>query len=163
MKKIICGLLFILTCGLFLASCSDDDNNETKHSTLPEVASAGTYTGTWSRAQITTDGLGDAETTTGTLTFAVPENTETTTKYVTSITANAAAFSFSKTSTANITWKQNGFLFSNQSIKNGFGVVFSGAISESGVATISFTITQKSGRKTYNYQYTFEGTKNSAE
>ncbi len=162
MKKIICGLLFILTCGLFLASCSDDDNNESTHATLPEVASAGTYTGTWSRAMITTDGLGEAEKTEGTLTFATPANADSL-KYVTTVTANAAAFSFSKSSLANISWKHNGFLFSNQSTKNGFGVVFSGEITEAGVATISFTITQKSGRKNYNYQYTFEGTKTSAQ
>lgn len=160
MKKIICGLLFILSCGLFMAACSDDDKNEATHATLPEVASAGTYTGTWTRAQITTDGLVNPETTPGTLTFAVPESKDSTTyKYVTKISAEAAAFNFSKSSLANIAWKGESFVFSNQVASNGFGVVFSGAISEAGKATISFTISQKSGRKTFNYQYSFEGTK----
>ena len=42
---------------------------------------------------------------------------------------------------------------------NGFGTKFNGKINADGSATVAFTLVERQGRKTYTYNYTFEGKK----
>lgn len=155
MKKILTGMFLLLSVGLGFTACSDDDDDNNKiYDTPPEVVTAGTYTGTWTRE---TDGVEPA-TANGTLTFTAlsGENAQT---YVTNVKAECTELSLDKESVANITYAGTGFLFSNMAVANGFGTKFNGTISADGVATIAFTLTVKEGRKTYVYNYSFEGKK----
>ncbi len=157
MKKIICGLLFILACGLTFSACSSDDEGLKKHATAPETASAGTYAGTWSKQL-----LGDENVTTadGSLTFAAAADADgNAVAYATNVTATSTALGLSKTSIANIVWVNDDMSFSNTNQTNGFGAKFTGRVLSDGTATISFTVTEKQGRKTFNYIYSFQGKK----
>ena len=70
MKKIICGMLFLLATGMGFTSCSDDDEDITiSHSTTPEIASAGTYSGTWTKEKVG----GETTTASGTLVLAATD------------------------------------------------------------------------------------------
>ncbi len=158
MKKIICGLLFILACGATFTACSDDDDDLQKHATAPETASAGTYSGTWTKAQIgatTEHATGEG---TMVLAAAVDENGNQI-PYATTVTVKSESLKLDKTSIANVAWSNDNMSFSSQVLSNGFGTKFSGRVLADGSASISFTITEKQGRKTFNYLYTFKGNK----
>lgn len=153
MKTIFKTMLLALAVSFTFAACSDDEDGVTNPGTPsnPEIESAGVYSGTWSRSLIgSADEPKAAE---GTLTLAAGENA-----YITNVTAVCAELNVDYTSIANIT---PAFAFYNNvatSAENGFGVTFNGK-ADGMTATISFTKTVKEGRKTYNYKYSFEGTK----
>lgn len=156
MKKIIYGLLFLLTCGLTLSACSDDDDDLVKHSATPEAAAAGTYAGTWSKQQVG----GDTTTGEGTLTLsAATDEAGNALAYAVNVAAESTSLMLSKSSIANITWVNDGFAFNNNAQGNGFGTVFAGNVLGDGTASITFTVSEKSGRKTVNYIYSFTGKK----
>jgi hypothetical protein len=152
MKKIFGIALLALALGFGFTSCSDDDEPAVP-STDPAEASAGVYTGTWTRVQGT-----ETVVEPGTLTFAAADS-----KNVTNVTATCAAIDVDYTSAANITYAignaGTGYIFTNGTTDNGFGTYFSGRISPEGKATIAYSKTVKVGRKNYTYNYTFEGTK----
>lgn len=154
MKNIFSGLFLVLALSLGFTACSDDDNDAPVYSTTPEIASAGTYVGTWTKEKVG----GETQVENGTLTFAPAEGEEAT-PYVTTVTAECAALSMKKVSTANITYAGSDFLFSNMNITNGFGTKFNGSISSENEAVISFTLTEREGRKTYVFNYSFVGVK----
>lgn len=156
MKKIICGMLFLLATGMGFTSCSDDDEDITiSHSTTPEIASAGTYSGTWTKEQVG----GETTTAPGTLVLAATDAEGKSEKYITYVTVSSAELKLEKSSNANISYANDFYWFSNMNTTNGFGTKFSGKINADGSATVAFTLVERSGRKTYTYNYTFEGKK----
>lgn len=156
MKKIICGMLFLLATGMGFTSCSDDDEDITiSHSTTPEIASAGTYSGTWTKEQVG----GETTTAPGTLVLAATDAEGKSEKYITYVTVSSADLNLDKSSNANISYANDFYWFSNMNTTNGFGTKFSGKINADGSATISFSLTEKQGRKTYVFNYSFTGKK----
>ena len=156
MKKIICGMLFLLAAGMGFTSCSDDDDDITiSHSTTPEIASAGTYSGTWTKEQVG----GETSTAPGTLVLAATDAEGKSEKYITYVTVSSAELKLEKSSNANISYANDFYWFSNMNTTNGFGTKFSGKINADGSATISFSLTEKQGRKTYVFNYSFTGKK----
>lgn len=156
MKKIICGMLFLLATGMGFTSCSDDDEDITiSHSTTPEIASAGTYSGTWTKEQVG----GETTTAPGTLVLAATDAEGKSEKYITYVTVSSAELKLEKSSNANISYANDFYWFSNMNTTNGFGTKFSGKINADGSATISFSLTEKQGRKTYVFNYSFTGKK----
>ena len=156
MKKIICGMLFLLATGMGFTSCSDDDDDITiSHNSTPEIESAGTYTGTWTKEQV------GGETTTGygSLVLSATDAEGKSEKYITYVTVSAADLNLDKSSNANISYANDFYWFSNMNTTNGFGTKFNGKINADGSATISFSLTEKQGRKTYVFNYSFTGKK----
>ena len=149
-------MLFLLATGMGFTSCSDDDEDITiSHSTTPEIASAGTYSGTWTKEQVG----GETSTAPGTLVLAATDAEGKSEKYITYVTVSSAELNLGKSSNANISYANDFYWFSNMNTTNGFGTKFSGKINADGSATIAFTLVERSGRKTYTYNYTFEGKK----
>ena len=156
MKKIICGMLFLLATGMGFTSCSDDDEDITiSHSTTPEIASAGTYSGTWTKEQVG----GETTTAPGTLVLAATDAEGKSEKYITYVTVSSAELKLEKSSNANISYANDFYWFSNMNTTNGFGTKFNGKVNADGSATVAFTLVERQGRKTYTYNYTFEGKK----
>ena len=149
-------MLFLLATGMGFTSCSDDDEDITiSHSTTPEIASAGTYSGTWTKEKVG----GETTTASGTLVLAATDAEGKSEKYITYVTVSSAELKLEKSSNANISYANDFYWFSNMNTTNGFGTKFSGKINADGSATVAFTLVEKSGRKTYTYNYTFEGKK----
>ena len=149
-------MLFLLAAGMGFTSCSDDDDDITiSHSTTTEIASAGTYSGTWTKEQVG----GETTTAPGTLVLAATDAEGKSEKYITYVTVSSAELKLEKSSNANISYANDFYWFSNMNTTNGFGTKFSGKINADGSATIAFTLVERSGRKTYTYNYTFEGKK----
>ena len=149
-------MLFLLATGMGFTSCSDDDEDITiSHSTTPEIASAGTYSGTWTKEKVG----GETTTASGTLVLSATDAEGKSEKYITYVTVSSAELSLEKSSNANISYANDFYWFSNMNTTNGFGTKFSGKINADGSATVSFTLVERSGRKTYTYNYTFEGKK----
>ena len=149
-------MLFLLATGMGFTSCSDDDEDITiSHSTTPEIASAGTYSGTWTKEQVG----GETTTAPGTLVLAATDAEGKSEKYITYVTVSSAELNLDKSSNANISYANDFYWFSNMNTTNGFGTKFSGKINADGSATIAFTLVEREGRKTYTYNYTFEGNK----
>ena len=149
-------MLFLLATGMGFTSCSDDDEDITiSHSTTPEIASAGTYSGTWTKEKVG----GETTTASGTLVLAATDAEGKSEKYITYVTVSSAELKLEKSSNANISYANDFYWFSNMNTTNGFGTKFSGKINAYGSATVSFTLVERSGRKTYTYNYTFEGKK----
>ena len=149
-------MLFLLATGMGFTSCSDDDEDITiSHSTTPEIASAGTYSGTWTKEQVG----GETTTAPGTLVLAATDAEGKSEKYITYVTVSSAELKLEKSSNANISYANDFYSFSNMNTTNGFGTKFSGKINADGSATIAFTLVERVGRKTYTFNYTFEGKK----
>lgn len=149
-------MLFLLATGMGFTSCSDDDEDITiSHSTTPEIASAGTYSGTWTKEKVG----GETTTAPGTLVLAATDAEGKSEKYITYVTVSSAELKLEKSSNANISYANDFYWFSNMNTTNGFGTKFSGKINADGSATVAFTLVERSGRKTYTYNYTFEGKK----
>lgn len=149
-------MLFLLATGMGFTSCSDDDEDITiSHSTTPEIASAGTYSGTWTKEQVG----GETTTAPGTLVLAATDAEGKSEKYITYVTVSSAELKLEKSSNANISYANDFYWFSNMNTTNGFGTKFSGKINADGSATISFSLTEKQGRKTYVFNYSFTGKK----
>lgn len=149
-------MLFLLATGMGFTSCSDDEEDITiSHSTTPEIASAGTYSGTWTKEQVG----GETTTAPGTLVLAATDAEGKSEKYITYVTVSSAELKLEKSSNANISYANDFYWFSNMNTTNGFGTKFSGKINADGSAAISFSLTEKQGRKTYVFNYSFTGKK----
>ena len=149
-------MLFLLATGMGFTSCSDDDEDITiSHSTTPEIASAGTYSGTWTKEQVG----GETTTAPGTLVLAATDAEGKSEKYITYVTVSSAELKLEKSSNANISYANDFYWFSNMNTTNGFGTKFNGKVNADGSATVAFTLVERQGRKTYTYNYTFEGKK----
>ena len=155
MKKFIYSALAVLTLGLTIVSCGDDNDDENiSYSTTAEQATAGTYNGTFTR----TGDSGNTETFNGTITL-----TAGSTVGVTTITFSCPEAKIEATSVANVWNAKHGFQFLNQisdgNADNGLGAPFAGEIDENGTLVTSFTISQRSGRTLVKHNFVFTGKK----
>ena len=149
-------MLFLLATGMGFTSCSDDDEDITiSHSTTPEIASAGTYSGTWTKEKVG----GETTTASGTLVLAATDAEGKSEKYITYVTVSSAELKLEKSSNANISYANDFYWFSNMNTTNGFGTKVNGKVNSDGSAVVAFTLVEKVGRTTYTFNYTFEGKK----
>ena len=154
MKKYLYSIFAILTISCTFVACSDDESDPSyDHSVNAATASAGTYSGIWSRWQEGTE----SETASGTITLAAGSNANTT-----NMTFTSTDVALGMTSPANIAWANDGFIFNqnvtNMNDANELGTIFAGRINN-GKISVSFSRSTKEGRKTITYFYSFEGTK----
>lgn len=135
----------------FVACGNDNDDPVINYTSTADQESAGTYSGTFYRT-------GDDGTTeySGTVTLA-PAGKEN----VTNVTFSCPDASINATSIANVWHSNYGFQFFNQTTSdaNKLGTSFAGRIDGEGNIDISFTISQKVGRKNYDFKYEFIGKK----
>ncbi len=151
MKRFIYSIFAVIALSCTFVACGSDDDESINFSTTAEQGSAGTYTGTW--VQVGPDGTASYS---GTVTLAAGSTTG-----VTNVTFSCPESKLNATSVANVWHSNRGYQFCNQvtSDANGLGASFAGRISESGTLNTSFTISQKVGRKNYEFKYEFNGTK----
>lgn len=160
MKKILYTLFAVLTMSLSFTACSGDDYcDETDvHDVTPEIASAGTYNGTWTVTNASTSEVAEYS---GSVTLAAGE-----TEYQTIVTgtcvdpANTQNWTYS--APANISWAgDNSFVFANTvstSSKNQFTSTINGRIDD-GALTFGFSKSVRVGRKTTTFYYVFASNK----
>ena len=152
MKRFIFSVIAVLTLGCTFVACGDDnDDPNIDFDTTAEQGSAGTYTGEWTR-------IGDDGTVTysGSVTLVASG-----TANVTNVTFSCPDASLDATSVANIWHANYGYEFFNQTVSsaNALGASFAGRIDEVGNMDAAFTISQKVGRKNYEFKYEFKGKK----
>ena len=152
MKRFIYSVIAVLTLGCTFVACGDDnDDPSISFSSSAEQGSAGTYNGIWTRTG--DDGTVEYS---GTVTL-----TASGTANVTNVTFSCPEASLDASSPANVWHANYGFEFFNQtaSTANTLGASFAGRIDEAGNIDASFTISQKVGRKNYEFKYEFKGKK----
>ncbi len=162
MKKFLYFLFAVLALSSTFVACSDDDDDDPAITGNPATAAAGTYEGTWTIA-----GDVDTVTTNGSIVVAATDSAYCAdfTFKADEVTMNISSTSTSTlsldaTSVANVSYagSTSEFSFSNSNSSNGLGSAFAGRIDD-GTVTSFFTLTQKVGRATYTFNYSFEGTK----
>lgn len=156
MKRFIYSVVALLTFGCTFVACGDDNDDPViNYDTTAAQGSAGTYTGRWTR---TSDNGGPAveEEYDGTVTLAAADGANST-----NVTFSCPDATLNSTSIANVWHANYGYQFFNQtnSAANGLGASFSGRIDEVGNMNVSFTLSQKVGRKNYEFKYEFRGKK----
>lgn len=152
MKNLLYSLLAVLALGCGFTACSDDNADEViNYSTTPEKASAGTYSGTWTRT-LATDSVSSSY-------HGEVVLTATDSVGVTDITFTCSDIALDANSVANVWNSGRGFQLINNLKSNGLGTEFAGRISEDNQLTVAFTISIREGRATNTYYYSFEGTK----
>ena len=152
MKKYIFSAIAALALSCAFVACGDDnDDPSINYDKTAAQGSAGTYSGTWTRT-----GDDGSETYSGSVTLEAGSGAN-----VTNVTFSCPETSLDATSIANVWHANYGYQFFNQtaSTANGLGVSFAGRIDENGNMTTSFTISQKVGRKNYDFKYGFIGKK----
>ena len=152
MKKYIFSAIAALALSCTFVACGDDNDDPViNYDTTAAQGSAGTYSGTWTRT-----GDDGSETYSGSVTLAAGSEAN-----VTNVTFSCPETNLNATSIANVWHANYGYQFFNQTVSddNGLGVAFSGRIDENGNMTTSFTISQKVGRKNYQFKYEFIGKK----
>ena len=152
MKKYIFSAIAALALSCTFVACGDDNDDPViNYDKTAAQGSAGTYSGTWTRT-----GDDGSETYSGSITLS-PGGKENTTL----VLFSCPETNLNATSIANVWHANYGYQFFNQTVSdaNGLGVAFSGRIDENGNMTTSFTISQKVGRKNYQFKYEFIGKK----
>ena len=152
MKKYIFSAIAALALSCAFVACGDDnDDPSINYDKTAAQGSAGTYSGTWTRT-----GDDGSETYSGSVTLEAGSGAN-----VTNVTFSCPETSLDATSIANVWHANYGYQFFNQtnSAANGLGASFSGRIDEAGTMNASFTISQKVGRKNYEFKYEFRGKK----
>ena len=152
MKKYIFSAIAALALSCTFVACGDDNDDPViNYDKTAAQGSAGTYSGTWTRT-----GDDGTETYSGTVTLAAGSEAN-----VTNVTFSCPETSLEATSIANVWHANYGYQFFNQTASdaNKLGVAFSGRIDENGNMVASFTISQKVGRKSYQFKYEFIGKK----
>ena len=141
----------MLALGCTFVACGDDnDDPSIDFTTTAEQGSAGTYSGEWTR--ISSEGT---DVYSGTVTLAAAGTNAT------NVTFSCPDASIEATSIANVWHANYGYQFFNQTVSdaNKLGVAFSGRIDEAGNIDASFTLSQRVGRKNYEFKYEFRGKK----
>ena len=141
----------MLALGCTFVACGDDnDDPSIDFTSSAEEGSAGTYTGEWTR--ISSEGTNVYS---GTITLTAAGTNAT------NVTFSCPDASINATSIANVWHANYGYQFFNQTTSdaNKLGVAFSGRIDESGNLDASFTLSQRVGRKNYEFKYEFRGKK----
>ena len=151
MKRFIYSVIAVLALGCTFVACGDDnDDPSIDFTTTAEQGSAGTYSGEWTR--ISSEGT---DVYSGTVTLAAAGTNAT------NVTFSCPDASIEATSIANVWHANYGYQFFNQTVSdaNKLGVAFSGRIDEAGNIDASFTLSQRVGRKNYEFKYEFIGKK----
>ena len=139
----------MLTLGFTFVACGDDnDDPNISYDKTAEQGSAGTYTGEWTRS-------GDD----GTATYSGSITLEAAGTNATNVTFSCPEASLDAKSIANVWHANYGYEFFNQTASDGLGASFSGRIDDAGNMNASFTLSQKVGRKNYEFRYEFRGKK----
>ena len=152
MKKYIFSAIAALALSCTFVACGDDNDDPViNYDKTAAQGSEGLYSGTWTRT-----GDDGSETYSGSITLS-PGGKENTTL----VAFSCPETSLDAASVANVWHSNYGYQFFNQTASddNGLGVAFSGRIDENGNMTTSFTISQKVGRKNYQFKYEFIGKK----
>ena len=152
MKKYIFSAIAALALSCTFVACGDDNDDPViNYDTTAAQGSEGLYSGTW-----TSTGDDGSETYSGSITLSPGDKENTTLVWFSCPETNLDA-----ASVANVWHSNYGYQFFNQTVSddNGLGVAFSGRIDENGNMTTSFTISQKVGRKNYQFKYEFIGKK----
>ena len=139
----------VLALSCTFVACSNNDDEDINFSSTAEVGSAGTYTGTYTRIY-----EGETVTYSGSITLAASGTTN-----VSTLTATCSDAGIDITAPVNIAHANYGYAFVNN-VATDFGTNgIAGHITDSNVLTASFTISQKVGKKNYEFIYSFEGNK----
>ncbi len=153
MKTFIYSILtMVVVCCSFSACSSDDDADRTyTHTTTPEQEAQGVYRGTFTRAQAN---VSDAvrEEGDGTLTIS-----PTDTAYVAHVRFECTALGIAAETKVNITFANDGFLFSNDLASNTLGSPITGRISTDHDARSDFQLKIRQGRSTKTFDIVFSG------
>lgn len=154
MKKILYVILGLALMGGSFASCSDDDNDgSVALPSNPAKDIAGTYSGTWTRVAVS-----DGTTVTGSGTVVLTDSTNYVGRVEVSACSEVGLTAMS--SVMNVQWNaSNTYRFFNYITSNGLGMTFAGSVANATTMEWQFTKTVRSGRKTADYNYTFNGTK----
>ena len=151
MKRFIYSIITVLALGCTFVACSDDnDDPSINYTSSAEEGSAGTYTGEWTRI-----GSESTDVYSGTITLSAAGTNAT------NVTFSCPDASLNATSIANVWHANYGYQFFNQTASdaNKLGVSFAGRIDEAGNMNASFTLSQRVGRKNYEFKYEFRGKK----
>lgn len=151
MKRFIYSVITVLALGCTFVACSDDnDDPSINYTSSAEEGSAGTYTGEWTRI-----GSESTDVYSGTITLSAAGTNAT------NVTFSCPDASLNATSIANVWHANYGYQFFNQTASdaNKLGVSFAGRIDEAGNMNASFTLSQRVGRKNYEFKYEFRGKK----
>ena len=152
MKRFIYSVIAMLALGCTFVACGDDnDDPSISYTSSAEQGSAGTYSGEWTR----TSDDGTVEAFPGSITLTAAGTNAT------NVTFTCPGTSLDATSMANVWHANYGYQFFNQTVSaaNKLGVAFSGRIDEAGNINVSFTLSQRVGRKNYDFKYEFIGKK----
>lgn len=155
MKKTIFCLFALAAVSAGFSSCEDDINfDRGTHSSRPAAQAAGSYNGTWT--VFSSDGTTiEKEGVNGSVEIASADDEIVN---VSLVCADVAALN-GKSSVANISWANNGFVFSNPLSSNGLATMFMGEVSEQGAMNLKFSMSVRSGRTTVTKFYQFKGNK----
>ena len=151
MKRFIYSVITVLALGCTFVACSDDnDDPSINYTSSAEEGSAGTYSGEWTRI-----GSESTDVYSGTITLSAAGTNAT------NVTFSCPDASLNATSIANVWHANYGYQFFNQTASdaNKLGVSFAGRIDEAGNMNASFTLSQRVGRKNYEFKYEFRGKK----
>lgn len=159
MKKVLNTIFLCLTLVMGLVACDD------KHDKIPptggldnaEKLVVGTYTGTWSRTNLSTMA---EESKPGSITFSVDESLGNNVTVIT-VESELDLGLNAPTCAANISRLSSGVLsyWNVTTSSNPFGTSFTGKVSPEGVATMQYNKVVRSGRKEVEFSYTFSGNK----
>jgi hypothetical protein len=151
MKKVVYVLATVLTLGFAIVSCDKPEPDVViVHTTTPEIASAGTYSGLWTR---TIAGTTDTLRAQGTILMEVD------TCYISKLTFKCDSLSLNATVSANISFADKGFIYYNNSATNEMATPFTGRIDADSVNTTGFELKVRVGRKFQYCTFRFNGVK----
>lgn len=135
-------------------ACDDDDKEKVNHTDSVVTAMAGTYTGTWTMIDLSTNAESGTES--GTVTIADH-------KTANDCTVQVAGTSFSYSTPANIVWSNDddAKIFQTQADAQGneIGAGLSAYVTNGKSIDAIFQKTQRVGRKTVTVRYIFSGSK----
>lgn len=159
MNKLICRLFLMVAFVGILSSCREDAEIPNHGKAInPEKEVAGTYVGTWTKTM--KDNPADCVEAPGSIVLSATDEAYIGTVEVVCDDTSMNFSSFAgTTSRCNVIYQTGQYSFHNPLATNGLGTIFTGTVSFSGEATMTFQQTIKVGRVTYTYVYTFNGTK----
>ncbi len=145
----------LMMCVCF-TSCRDDAEIPDHGPVMnPELETAGTYTGEWTRVNTSTE---VPETYPGTIVLTATDQ-----NYISTMQVKCDGIGLDQTKNINITPGGQGYMYSNVLGMQLPGAdkpsIFSGNITKQGEIDIYFQATFKEGRKTTTYRYSFIGKK----
>lgn len=152
MNKILKSFLFFTMILVTMVSCREDDDMPSPGTPInPEKEIAGTYSGLWTKTNI---GTGAVDELPGVIIIEASDI-----PYVVTITVKSDDGSIDKSASANVVKKSGGYRFYNEMTNHGIGTTFMGEVSFDGKASINYTVTERSGKRTVKNKYDFAGGK----